>query len=883
VTPESPLPWLARWLLRMSPVPSETRAEVEADLHELFVGRRNDRGAVHAHWRLYHDMASLWLRRQPADVQPASRRSPFALVHDARVDLHYAARLFARQPATLVLAILGLALGLGVSTAAFSIMNAATLRGEGLVDPDRVPLLLKTTDHSVSTAWTYDEFLRLREGATKMQVEAVLTDTAQVRATTAEGDTPSVSVAFVSGGFFGGTGGRVIAGRALEAGDESHAGPPRVVVSFAFWVSRLNRDPEAVGRTIRVGRTDAAIVGVADRRFSVPNNRLLWLSLTSYGAVYGTAPAKGTPDMGLQVFGRLLPDVALAEAEAQLNGVAAALPRGVITDSAVRVRLDPGAGLGRASSADSLAISAFVFAVITLMLLLACANVATVLISTAIARDREMGVRAALGASRGRIMRQLVTESLALGSIAATIGLLLAFWAIPLIGTMIEAPPGTDLAPDLTVYLFLGMVTLVAGVGAGLAPAWHGRTADLVTPLKGEGAGAGQNRVAPRRLRSLLVVTQAAVSLLLIVVATLFVRATFRAATIDPGFDATGLYAVAPGLGDPFSGDGAAIKNFWARAIPELQSIPGVAAITLAEVTPFGGISRTSVTREQPMRVINFNGTDAQYFESIGLRTLAGRTYTRGEVAARAPVAVVSQSLARAYWHDQSPLGQTLPQRIPIPTTATPPVVIGVVADAIMASLHERNSLAIYQPLDPANERFAELLIRVVPGTTGVIDVVSRRLRTIDPQADVRIASVEARLQQEAGRPRMLAALTGMVGVIAIVLCIIGLYGLTASVVGQRTREMGVRIAMGAEPQDLLRLVMWDSLRPVVLGLAVGGAAALLAGRVVVASMFFGVSPQDPVAFAGAAVIMLAAATLAVLVPTRRAAAVDAALVLRRS
>ena len=206
-----------------------------------------------------------------------------------------------------------------------------------------------------------------------------------------------------------------------------------------------------------------------------------------------------------------------------------------------------------------------------------------------------------------------------------------------------------------------------------------------------------------------------------------------------------------------------------------------------------------------------------------------------------------------------------------------------MVTDVITAHLHERNQFAFYEPLDPASEVFAQLLIRVAPGTTGVIDQASQRLRSIDPQADVRITSVAALQRQEAGRPQMLASLTGFVGIIAIVLCVIGLYGLTASVVGQRAREMGVRVAMGAEPRDLLRLLMWDSLRPVVFGLAVGAAAALLASRVVVAAMFFGVSPQDPLAFAGAAAILLAAAALAVLAPTRRAAAVDAAFVLRRT
>jgi len=878
-------------------MPRETRAEAEADLHELFVGRRRDRDAVHAHWRLYHDLASLWVHPRAVE-RSATRRSSLALMRDAtlallrdaRGDLRYAVRLFTRQPTILLLTIVGLSVGLGTATGAFSIMNAAVLRGEGLVDPDRAPGVLRTTDRSVSTAWRYDEFLHLRQGSTRMQVEAVLTDTAAVwtttaRTTAAEADAPSAGLALVSGRFFAATGGRVIAGRPLEGADEQHAGPPPVVVSFVFWTSRLNRDPQAVGRTIRIGRTAATIVGVAERGFSVPNSCLLWMPLTAYGAVYDvkhlSALVKRTPDMGVQVFGRLLPGVALSEAEAQLSGVAAALTGGVTaSESALRVRLDSHVGLGRLSSSDALGITVFVFVVIGLVLLLACANVATVLVSTAITREREMGVRAALGASQWRIVRQLVTESLALGAIAATIGLVFASWAIPMVGTMIEAPAGTDLTPDLNVYLFLGIVTLLTGVGAGLAPAWHGRGADLLTPLKGE--GARQNRVAPRRLRSGLVMTQAAVSVLLIVVATLFVRATFRAASIDVGFDAAGLYAASPGLSDAFKDDGAAsrIRNFWARAMPELQAVPDIATVTLAEMTPFGDITRTSITRDAPARVVNFNRTRPEYFDAIGLRILAGRTYTRDEIAAGAPVALVSQSLARAYWHDQSPLGQLLPREIPV--SSTRPVVIAVVADAITARLHERSAFAAYEPLDPASERFAQLLIRVASGTTDVIDQARQRLRSIDPQADVRVTSVAARLQQEAGRPRMLAALTGMVGIIAIVLCVIGLYGLTASVVDQRAREMGVRVAMGAQPRDLLRLLMWDSLRPVVLGLAVGAGAALLASRVVVAAMFFGVSPQDPMAFVGAAVILLAAAILAVLVPTRRAAAVDAAFVLRR-
>jgi len=376
------LPLPARALLRLSPVPRDARPDVHADLLELFLARRSERGSLHAHWRLYHDLASLW--RQP--------RSRFALLRDVGADLKYAARLFARQPGILLLTIVGLSLGLGIATAAFSIMNVAALRGDGLVDPDRAPGVLRTTDHSTATVWKYDEFLRLREGATRLQLEAVATDAAPARVAAGEAATAPVNVGFVSGGFFTATGARMTLGRPLEAADQQQAGAPPVVVSFAFWTSRLNQDAAAVGRTMWIGRTPATIVGVAARGFSVPNSRLLWMPLTAYGTIYGAAPGARAPDMVVQVFGRLLPGVTLPEAEAQLSGVAAALPRGAAADAALRVTLDPRAGLGRASRSDLLTTAVLVFAVIGLVLLLACANVATVLISTAITREREMEI-----------------------------------------------------------------------------------------------------------------------------------------------------------------------------------------------------------------------------------------------------------------------------------------------------------------------------------------------------------------------------------------------------------------------------------------------------------------------------------------------------------
>jgi len=439
---------------------------------------------------------------------------------------------------------------------------------------------------------------------------------------------------------------------------------------------------------------------------------------------------------------------------------------------------------------------------------------------------------------------------------------------------MIGAPDDVDLTPDLTVHVFLGIVMLVTGIGAGLAPAFHSRGADLVTPLKGE--GAGQQRWAPRRLRSALVMAQAATSVLLIIMATLFVRATIRAAAVDVGFDPAGLFVVAP-----YTFEHEDVRSeVWRRAMTELPAVPGVSAVTLTELSPLGGAFRASRSREEPSRLVHLNRVHSGYFEVLGLRILAGRTFTPDEAAARAPVVVISESVARAYWQDRSPLGELVDPQIPL--EGGRPVVIGVVADALTTRLEGANTFAMYEPLDPAGQRSAWLLVRVSSESTD-IGPATQWLRSVDPDADLRVDSVAARLEQAVDRPGTLATLTVVVGIVAIVLCVIGLYGLTASVAGQRAREMSVRVAMGAEPRDLLRLLMWDSLKPAVVGVVAGSGAALLIGRLMAATMLFGVSPQDPIAHAGAAAMLLVAAMLAVLVPTRRAARVDAALVLRSS
>lgn len=803
---------------------------------------------------------------------------PAALLRDALADLTHARRLFARRPLAALLCVAGLALGLSVATAALSILSAAVLRGEGLVDPDRAPGLIRTAHQSVSTAWPYDEFLKLRDAATRMRLEAVLTDTAPVQTSLPAGAATNglpTRVAFVSGGFFASTGGRIVRGRALQRADERHDGPAPVVISFAFWTSALQSDPHVLSRTIHVGRTEATIVGVVQEGFGVPHGRAIWLPVTTYGAVYHPTPDGGVP--AVEVFGRLLHGASLADAEAQLNGVAAAMS--LESTGPIRARLQTDIGLGRTSSVDTVMTTVALLAVIAIVLLLSWANVSSFLVATAVIRGQEIALRLTLGAGRGRIVRQLTIEGLALAGVGVTGGLAIASLVTPSIGAAIGAPAGAALSPDAFVYACLAILTVGVGLGAGLAPAWHVRGADLMGPSRGPGANAG--RVARGRVRPTLVAMQAAASMLLLVLAALCMRAALNAAVIDVGFDATGLYAISPGVLAPTGAPSERTSARLARAMSALEGVPGVIGVTLAEFAPFGDETRTAITHNgRSGAVVYFNRTGGGYFDLVGLRLLAGRAFDRGELAAGAPVAVISHSLARSFWGERSPLGELLPKEIPVSTTR--PVVVGVVSDAVSVNLHEQNTFAVYEPLSPTGHAPGTLLVRVDVRVLGAVQQVSQHLRTIDPEGEMRLEEVADRLDREASRPRRLAMLIGIIGACALALGAVGLYGLTASLVGQRMPEMAIRIAMGAERGDLWRMVVWQSLWPVAIGLGVGTTTALAVSRVA-GAVFFGVSSSDPVAFCGAAALLTTAALAAVTPPIWRATAVDPATILRRS
>jgi predicted permease len=857
-------PRLARWLLLLRPLGTR-RPDVSADLDEVFAERAAHEGTRRAGRRYYRDVLSLWTWNV----------SGSRLLSDTIQDLSHGLRVFRRNPGAVAITVAGLSLAIAVSTSIFGLLNATLLRATGVSDPDSTVRVMRAFKDGISTSWPYADYVTLRANA-RMPVEAAMRDMA--RFTTAAPDSAEsgerVPLAFVGEGYLREFGAVPLHGRILQPADDTLGALPVVVASYGFWVRRLGADPSAVGREIWFNGVRATLVGVTPRTFTGISVEppAVWVPFASYHVLFSGSPLTRTSPVQVNVYGRVPAGVSRTQAQADLGAVAAAA---ATTEPGIGktagVRLDPA---GRQFEGGMLIlVLTIVFIVVGLVVLLACVNVANLQMASAIARRREIGVRLALGAGRLRIVRQLVTESLALGLAAGGIALMLTIWMRPALAMAVQLPLTVDMTPDARVYLFLLLVSIAAGVGAGLAPARHGTRGDLLTPLKGEGPRDGSSR--PSRLRATLIGVQAAASLVLLVLAALLTRATISATKVDVGFDARPLLTVSPDFTRERYDAGKA-QTYWNTALERVRAVPGVEAASLTNHAPYGGGRSVTILRREGASYDTYvHETLADYFSTIGLRIVRGRGYTAEEVRSRAQVVVVSETLARILWPDQDPVGQTL-----APFDNSNDVVIGVVSDAITAHLRARSTTALYRPLRTAGS--ANLVVRTSGAPEAMVPAIRDSLQPLDPNVRLEFALVATGLQNELEEPRVMATVASALATLALVLAIVGIYGVTTFVTGQRTREIGLRIAIGANRGDVLQLLLWDSLRPVAIGLAAGAAVALAASQVF-AGVLYGVGARDPLAFGSAIAVLLLSAAAAVFIPARRAASVDPAFVLRQS
>jgi predicted permease len=762
MTRQSP-PVLARFLLRLWPL-GERRSEIEADLFELFATRCERRGVRYATWRYYGDVLSLWRHRGRTRSAESHAGDGGRLLSTAGRDVVYAARLLRRSPGVVAVTIVGLGLAIGVGTSVFSLLNAVAFRGTGVDDPSTAVRVFRGYKNGSSTSWTYADYAQLRDASSRVALEAYLRDAVWIADRPHAESIESVSAWFVTGGYLPTLTKSAALGRFLTPADDVIGAPPAIVVSHRFWVRRLDSDPAVVGRTLWLNGVAFTIVGVSQRQFSGTTDvpPAFWVPISSYHVVYGGRPFDRAARAGVSVVGRIQPGVEAKQAETELGAIAVGIAA-TLTDSTgellAGVRFVPaGDARSRSENRTMALVVAIVLVVIGLLLLLACVNVANLLLASAWSRQREIGLQLALGASRGRLVRQLLTESLSLGLVGGAVGLVFTVWLVPILAVIARAPLEFDATPDFRVYLFLTAVSIAAGLGAGLAPARHAIRDEFIAPLKGAGGRADQ-AARPRRFRSGLIGVQAAASLVLLVLAALLTRGMVRATQVDVGFDADRLLTVSPAFGRDSTYDAAGTKAYWDLALERVRALPGVRGVSLAHYPPFGGAHSVTIRQRANNRYsIYHHPTQAEYFATIGLRVVRGRTYTPQEVAERAKVAVISEALAREYFPQGDPIGQSL-QRI---TKDSGYQIIGVVSDAITARLRELSAANIYKPMEDIE--VARMIIRAHGRPESLTPSVRNAIQPIDPRIRLDITSVNEGLQEELAEPRTLATLAGACG-----------------------------------------------------------------------------------------------------------------------
>jgi len=820
-------------------------------------------------------------------------------------DARYAARLLVKHPGFTAVAVLSLGLGIGVNTTIFSIVNAVLLRPLPVERPGE---LVEIYTHGGAefpfSTTSYPDYLDLCE-QTADAFSGVVAHSMMLTYLRTEAGARPLLGAVVSGNFFDVLGVRPALGRAfLPEEDRVEGERPVTVVGHGFWQRELGGDPAAVGRTVRINRRDYTIVGVAPESFTgtVPGlSPELWIPMAMAEEVQPAGIEDVDPSPGdtriqrratrwLFVKARRKPGVSFEQARARVETVMARLeaqypdtnenrPAHVLPASDVRLHPMIDGTLGPMAAA--------LLGMVGLVLLVACANVANMLLARANARRREIAVRLALGAGRGRLVRQLLTESLLLASTGAAVGLLLTAWSTRVLATMplpVPVPLELDFGQDARVLVFTAAIALATAVVFGLAPALRASRPDLVPALK-DGAAAAAVRGRRLSAGNLLVVGQVAVSLVLLVGAALMVRSASVAEGLDLGFDADRTAHVRVDLSDQ-GYDQAAAERFYRELVDRLRARPGIEAAAITERLPLDvSIMRNEFFipghRARPERaefVIDVATVGPGYFETFGIPILQGRGFTDRDTPATPRAVIVNETMARRFWPDESAVGKRIRRRGP---DGPEYEIVGVSGDHKIVTVGETPLPLVLFAWSQDPGRFASVAVRASGDTATALAGAVAEMQAMDP--DLVFFTTETMRQTIAVKllpVRLGAALLLVFGAIALVLAAAGLYGVIAYSVSRRTREIGLRMALGARRAGVLGLVLRQGLGLTAVGVGIGLVGAAAAGNVL-SSLLYGIGAIDPAAFALAAGLLAGVATLATWVPARRAARLDPIVALR--
>jgi len=826
------------------------------------------------------------MRKKPVNQRRSGAVS--SLVETIFKDFRYASRALVKSPAFTIVAILSLALGIGANTTIFSFVNGLLLKPPSVSNPDE---LVEVWERNVTRGTgigsnmqlSYPDYEYFRDHNRVFSEMAAFTGETATVVWNRSGEGEVLHGAMVSGNFFSLLGVRPALGRAFSPDEDRHGSEaPVVVLSHALWNQRLGADPAILGKVLTLNGRGFTVVGVAPASFTGLMAGFAADYWTPFAMHTATSPALDLAErrqhwvIGV---GKLQAGTTRQQAAADLailgQQLATTFPdiNRNLAPSVMAVALVPSPFRGFVGGASGVLMS-----VVALVLLIACANVANLLLAKAAGRTREVAVRFALGASRRRIIQQMLTESVAIAAIAGALGLLLSLWAAPLLLSMKPAslPVFLNVSPDLRVFGFTVIASFVTGVAFGLAPALQQSRVSHSASLK---EGTLQAGAAKSRLRSGLVVAQVTACVVLLVGASLCLRSLSNARSIDPGFETAG--GVTAGLSvQTFGYNEARGRAFYTRLLDRVRSLPGVRSASLADHLPLSQVMRMGAVDfgTQPVG-IEMAVVAPSYFETMGTPLVAGREFSATDDNSAPPVVVINQQMAQRYWPNQDPVGQFL-TLVGSGNTRTNAQIIGIARTGKYQSLGEDPKPYFYRSILQEYEPNAQLIVRG-DDQTRLLGALRGVIRDLDPRmALVGLESLDQHMQLPLFPAQAAGLLLGMFGALALALAVVGLYGVVAYSVSQRAREIGVRMALGARASDVIRLVLSQGLRLTFIGLAVGFAGALVVSRVL-SSVLYGISATDPLSFGAVAVLLTIVAVVASYLPARWATRVDPMRALR--
>jgi putative ABC transport system permease protein len=805
-------------------------------------------------------------------------------------DLRYSLRTLRQQPAFTLAAVAALALGIGATTAVFSVVDAILLRPFPYPDPARIVMFMNTSPNGSGPGASPAKF------AHWSRQTAVVQDAAAFRNVTVNytgGDVPEqLTSGNVSKGFFKLWGARTILGRTFSDEEDRPNGPKVAILSYGWWTRRFGADPSIIGKTISLSGEPYVIIGIVGRDFD-PSE---FLDRPDVWTAFQIDPNTADQAHYFQAAARLRPGVTLEQAQAKLRQSAAEFlqrfPNGLgpkASFSAERIE--------KVYVRNSRSLMTVLLAAVAGVLLIACANVANLLLVRSTIRKREMAIRAAMGADRGRIIGQLLTESVLLSTIGGALGLVLglagirALLSINTAGLPRVGEGGAAVHMDWRVLAFTAMVSIGTGLLFGVVPALHAARDDLSGTLReGSGSSSGGRH---HRLRSTLVVLEIALALTLVIGSGLLIRTSLALRAVTPGFDATNVLTMRMSFTGPRFQSASSVDQTIRDGIERLRAVPGVTMASAACCLPLeGGYGLPFKIVGRPLEQGPFHGGGAWmtaspgYFEVFKIPVLRGRTFTDRDNAAGPPVVIINESMAKEYWKSGDPLNDNVvigrggmrefddePDRR----------IIGVVADSRDGGLNQEPGPKMFVPQGQVPDRVNALNMRISPMAWVVRTQVPPLSISAAVQAQIRQATglpvAEVRpmsdvVSRSTSRERFNALLMTVFAASALTLAAIGIYGVMAYAVQQRTREIGVRLALGAEPAAVRRMVILQGMKLALLGAIIGVVAALALSRYM-ATLLFGVQARDPLVFAGVPALLAIIALLAVWIPALRASRID--------